>query len=212
MLLLVVSITGTALLTACNNTNSETGNQEMQQSDYEQAPALNSSQDTNPNVPTTNGDLTTDDLTNPNLAGIDMVPSNSLIENARSNPELSIFIGAVHQAGLLQKISGTGPYTLFAPSNEAFEALPGNTVNDLMKPENKQQLTELVNNHIVAGKLHAKALQTGSTIKTAGNGQVKATNNGSNVMVNGAHVSTADIVSSNGVIHIIDKVLMPDKE
>jgi uncharacterized surface protein with fasciclin (FAS1) repeats len=112
---------------------------------------------------------------------------------------------------LVRTLSGTGPYTLFVPSNEAFEALPGGTLEDLMKPENKEQLVALVNNHIVAGKLNAKALQAGSSIRTSGNGQVKVSVNGDNVMVNGARVKAADIVSSNGVIHVINKVLVPEK-
>lgn len=209
--LMAASFISGAMLFGCGGTDSEVADTER-----EDEMKVNSSNarvpiNENPSAPYGHEEDTTENLISSNIGGTALVPSNSVVENVESHPELSTFIGAVKKAGLVKTLNGTGPYTIFAPTNEAFEALPGETVEDLMKPENKEQLVALVNNHIVAGKLNAQALQSGSSIRTAGNGQVKVTGKGSNVMINGAHVETPDIVSSNGVIHVINKVLMPEK-
>lgn len=210
-ILVLATITSGALLVGCGGTDSD-----VEQNEAQQESVVNSA---NERVPLSNEkpgssfgheEDTTDNLSSRNIGGTAMVPSNSIVQNTESNPELSTFIGVVRKAGLVGTLSGTGPYTLFAPSNEAFEALPGGTLEDLMKPENKQQLVDLVNNHIVAGKLNAKALQTGSSVKTAGNGQIKVGGKGADVMINGAKVETPDIMSSNGVVHVINKVLIPE--
>lgn len=208
-LMIAIMASGT-LLVGCGTEN-ETEHNETQEEMRASSANKRVPIDVNPGATYGHEEDTTEMLSSSNIGGTAMVPSNNLMQNAQSNPELSTFMGAVRKAGLVRTLNGTGPYTLFAPSNEAFESLPGGTLEDLMKPENKEQLVALVNNHIVAGKLNAKALQTGSSIRTAGNGQVKVAGKGSDVMVNGAHVETADIVSSNGVIHVINKVLIPEQ-
>lgn len=135
----------------------------------------------------------------------------SISEQAASTADLSEFSQAFRKSGLAESLNSTGPYTVFMPSNEAFDALPGDTFDDLLKPENKQQLADILNNHIVAGKLDTATLQDGSTIKTLGNEQLEVSKKDDLVMINGAEVRKANIQSSNGVIHMIDKVLMPEQ-
>lgn len=135
----------------------------------------------------------------------------SITQQAASIPELSEFAKAFESSGLTKDLNSTGPYTVFMPSNKAFEALPGGTLDNLLKPENKQHLRDILNNHIVAGKLDTATLQHGSKIKTLGNEQLEVSKQENLVMINGAEVRRANIQSSNGVIHVIDKVLMPKK-
>lgn len=211
--LIAASFISTAFLFGCSGTDSEVADNELQRETEVNSPSnervpLNQT----PSEPYVHEEDTTDKLISANIGGTALVPSNSVLENTESHPDLTTFIGAVKKAGLVESLNSTGPYTLFAPTNEAFEALPGGTLEELMEPSNKQQLVELVNNHVVVGKISANSLQSGSTIKTQGNGQIKATNQGADVMVNGAHIETKDIVSSNGVIHIVDKVLLPNKQ
>lgn len=136
----------------------------------------------------------------------------SIAQQAAANPELSVFAKAFEASGLAKTLNSTGPYTVFMPSNEAFEGLPGSTLDDLLKPENKQRLAAILNNHIVAGKLDTITLQHGSKIKTLGNEQLEVSKQQELVMINGAEVRKANILSRNGVIHMIDKVLMPEME
>ncbi|NDK57072.1 fasciclin domain-containing protein [Pontibacter fetidus] len=136
----------------------------------------------------------------------------TITDQAAADPELSIFAKAFEVSGLAKTLNSTGPYTVFMPSNEAFEALPGSTLDDLMKPENKQQLAAILNSHIVAGKLDTATLQHGSKIKTLGNEQLEVSKQQDLVMINGAEIKKANILSSNGVIHMIDKVLVPEKQ
>ncbi|NEM98314.1 fasciclin domain-containing protein [Pontibacter burrus] len=136
--------------------------------------------------------------------------SRTIPQNTRYNRELSTFYKAVQKAGMVQVLSNTGPYTVFAPTNAAFDSLPANTMQELLKPANKAELTALVNSHIVAGKVDASALQEGSTIKTLGNQQLQVTKEQNKVMINGAEVTDADMMSKNGVIHVVNKVLLPE--
>ncbi|MBB6610996.1 fasciclin domain-containing protein [Pontibacter sp. Tf4] len=155
----------------------------------------------------------TDQVNIASAAGNGEVPSSLTIpQNAQSKAELSTFILVLKKAGLLRTLNNTGPYTVFAPSNKAFEALPGNTLKDLTKPGNRQQLEALLNNHIVAGKLDATALQDGSRIKTLANGELEVSKRQENVTINGAEVIISDVESSNGVMHIVDKVLLPKEQ
>lgn len=210
LILMLTAFASGALLVGCGT------NQSVEDNETQQEAGANTSNErvpidgVKPASPYGHEADTTDNLTSANIGGTALVPSNNIVQNAEAHPELSTFIGTIRQAGLVGTLNGTGPYTMFAPSNEAFAALPGGTLDDLMKPENKQQLVDLVNNHIVAGKMNAKALQSGSSIKTAGNGQVKVASQGNDVTINGAQLQTVDIVSSNGVIHVINKVLMPE--
>ncbi|OKL39329.1 fasciclin domain-containing protein [Pontibacter flavimaris] len=137
----------------------------------------------------------------------EMTPGQEILENITANKELSVLTGALRQAGLVNTLNGTGPYTVFAPKNSAFEALPNDSLEDLMQSGNKQRLTDLLHNHVVAGKLTAADLTDGTTLKTTSGRQLSVTKKGNDVMVNGARVAQADVMSSNGVIHIVEGVL-----
>lgn len=183
----------------------------------ETRPALGAQPDakmTNPNTPgrqAQEGEINDRNvelgMTDPQIGDAEMVPSRKLMENIASNSQLSTLAGALKKADLVNTLNATGPYTIFAPQNEAFEALPNGTLEDLMKTQNKQRLIELLNNHVVAGRLTAADLKDGTTLKTVGGEQLNITKRGNQVMVNGAQVVMADAVSSNGVIHVINKVV-----
>ncbi len=138
--------------------------------------------------------------------------TQKIVENLSSSTKLSTLAEALKEAGLVKSLSGTGPYTVFAPTNEAFDGLPNGTLEDLMKEENKQHLVEILNNHVVSGKLTAENLQDGAILKTIGGQQLKVTRRNEETMINGAKVELADKMSVNGVIHVINKVLMPSKK
>ncbi|MGB8813984.1 MAG: fasciclin domain-containing protein [Paracoccaceae bacterium] len=132
-----------------------------------------------------------------------------IVDIAASNDDFSTLVAAVTAAGLVETLKGDGPFTVFAPTNEAFAALPAGTVEDLLKPENKDKLIAILTYHVVpgaitsdqlAGKRQDVATVQGSTVHIDGRSGVK---------VNKSRVTTADIRASNGVIHVIDKVLLP---
>jgi uncharacterized surface protein with fasciclin (FAS1) repeats len=127
---------------------------------------------------------------------------------AAGNKDFSTLVAAVKAAGLVDTLNGDGPFTIFAPTNAAFEKLPKGTVEELLKPENKEKLTAILTYHVVAGKVMAADVKTGK-VKTVQGSEldVKATDNG--VTVDGAKVVKTDIAGKNGVIHVIDSVLMP---
>lgn len=145
--------------------------------------------------------------TDPNIGGYEMMPSQNLVENITSNVNLTTFASVIRKAEFVDALNATGPHTVFAPMNEAFEGLPENTLEDLMKPENREQLVALLNNHVVAGQLKAEQLQDGSTLKTLGGTQLKVTKEGNRLTVNGAEVMEPNALSQNGVIHVINKVM-----
>ncbi|MBI1416923.1 MAG: fasciclin domain-containing protein [Limimaricola sp.] len=131
-----------------------------------------------------------------------------IVDTAASNPDFSTLVAAVKAAGLVDTLKGAGPFTVFAPTNEAFAALPAGTVDDLLKPENKDKLIAILTYHVVAGKVMSTDLKDGMTATTV-EGKDITIKTMPSVMVNDANVTTADIEASNGVIHVIDKVLMP---
>lgn len=145
--------------------------------------------------------------TDPNIGGREMMPSQNLVENITSNANLVTFASVIRKAELVDALNATGPHTVFAPMNEAFEGLPENMLEDLMKPENREQLVTLLKNHVVAGQLKAEQLQDGSTLKTLGGTQLKVTREGSRLTVNGAEVVEPNAMSQNGVIHVINKLM-----
>ncbi|WP_266204298.1 fasciclin domain-containing protein [Pontibacter kalidii] len=206
------------LLGSCGGTNDENAANEMQDETVPNPGAEDVEGMTNPNTPgkqAGEGELDEDDvdaeMTGPRIGGNEMLPSQKIVENISANNDLSVLMGALRQAGLVRTLNGTGPYTVFAPRNGAFEDLPNGTLEDLMQPENKQRLANLLNNHVVAGKLTAADLTDGTTLKTASGKQLSVTQKGNEVMVNGARVVQADVVSSNGVIHIVEDVLATEK-
>jgi uncharacterized surface protein with fasciclin (FAS1) repeats len=132
-----------------------------------------------------------------------------IIDIAASNPDFSTLVAAVKAAGLVETLKGDGPFTVFAPTNEAFAALPAGTVENLLKPENKDQLIKILTYHVVPGNVTSDQLAGKRMDVATVQGQTVHIDGRKGVMVNKSRVTTADIMASNGVIHVIDKVLLP---
>ncbi len=133
--------------------------------------------------------------------------AGTIVDVAVANGSFTTLVAAVNAAGLGETLSGTGPFTVFAPSDDAFAALPAGVVDALVKPENKDTLTKILTYHVVAGTVLAADIKAGD-VPTVEGGTVKLATEGG-VTVNDAKVVTADVIASNGVIHVIDKVLLP---
>ncbi len=132
----------------------------------------------------------------------------NIVETADKAGTFKTLIAAVTAAGLSDTLTGTGPFTVFAPTDEAFAKVPADTLKDLLKPENKEKLAGILTYHVVSGKMMAADAAKMTTAKTV-NGQELKIDATSGVKINNAKVLTADVEASNGVIHIIDTVLMP---
>lgn len=143
------------------------------------------------------------------VGGAMMVPSKNIVENAMGSTDHTTLVAAVKQAGLVETLSGTGPFTVFAPTNAAFAMVPKATLDGLMKPEMKADLTKILTYHVVPGALKAADLKDGQELTTVQGGKLMVSIKDGVVMINGAKVTIADVVSSNGVTHVIDGVLMP---
>jgi uncharacterized surface protein with fasciclin (FAS1) repeats len=156
------------------------------------------------------------------VGGAPMYPSKNIIQNALNSKDHTTLVAAVKAAGLVQTLEGPGPFTVFAPTNEAFAKLPPGTVDDLLKPENKATLVKVLTYHVVAGRMTAanlmKAVKEGEGVaklktvagediwvKQAGPGKLTITDTKGDV----AMVTIPDVLQSNGVIHVIDTVLLP---
>jgi uncharacterized surface protein with fasciclin (FAS1) repeats len=160
-------------------------------------------------------------MKNPMVGGAAMYPTKDIVDNAVNSKDHTTLVAAVKAAGLVDTLKGAGPFTVFAPTNAAFAALPAGTVDTLLKPENKATLTSVLTYHVVPGALDAKALRTQvkagkgkAMLKTVQGEQLTVTDMGNHVMVtdakgNVAHVTIANVYQKNGVIHVVDKVLMP---
>ncbi len=138
----------------------------------------------------------------------------TIVDIAAANPDFETLVAAVTAAGLVDTLSGEGPFTVFAPTDDAFAALPAGTVETLLMPENKDQLTAVLLYHVVPGKVMAGDIPAGTmAADTAGGEKVCVTLDGGVMLVDGtgakANVTAADIEASNGVIHVIDKVILP---
>ena len=160
---------------------------------------------------------------NPVVGGKEMYPTKNIIENAVNSADHTTLVAAVKAAGLVETLQGPGPFTVFAPTNEAFDKLPAGTVDTLLKPENKPTLTKVLTYHVVAGRLSASDLM--KKIKE-GNGSAELTtveggklwvmlHDGKHIMLKDekggtALVTIANVFQSNGVIHVIDTVVMPN--
>lgn len=142
-------------------------------------------------------------------AGFAAAQSQNIVEIAAGNPDFSTLVAAVTAAGLASTLSGPGPFTVFAPTNAAFAKLPAGTVDNLLKPENKDQLTAILTYHVVPGAVKAADVVNLTSAKTVNGADVKIAVDGGNVRINDATVVTTDIIASNGVIHVIDTVLLP---
>ncbi len=145
------------------------------------------------------------------VGGANMVPSKNIVENAAGSADHTTLVTAVKAAGLAETLSGAGPFTVFAPTNAAFDKLPKGTVETLVKPESKAKLTGILTYHVVAGAVKAADLKDGQKVKTLQGEELTVSIKDGKVMINGATVTTADVISSNGVTHVVDAVLMPKK-
>lgn len=131
-----------------------------------------------------------------------------IVDTAVGAGSLNTLVTAVKAAGLVDTLKGEGPFTVFAPTDAAFAALPSGTVEDLLKPENKEKLVAILTYHVVPGKVMSTDLSDDMMAKTVQGAEIKVDlDNG--VMINEANVETADIAADNGVIHVIDKVILP---
>jgi uncharacterized surface protein with fasciclin (FAS1) repeats len=158
---------------------------------------------------------------NPRVGGAAMLKTKTVVENASAAPNLTTLVAAVKAADLAGTLSGPGPFTVFAPTNDAFAKLPAGTVDTLLKPENKAQLTSVLTYHVVPGTMTAKdlakAIKAGggkATLTTVQGETLTASMMGKRIMLTDAkggmaHVTTADVRQSNGVVHVVDTVLMP---
>lgn len=159
---------------------------------------------------------------NPMVGGAAMYKNKDIVDNAVNSKDHTTLVAAVKAAGLVDTLKSKGPFTVFAPTNSAFEMLPAGTVDTLLQSANKPMLTKVLTYHVVAGNMDAKAIMKAikkgngrATLKTVSGGTLTATMSGNSVMVTDekggmATVTVANVKQSNGVIHVIDKVLMPN--
>ncbi|PWJ53586.1 putative surface protein with fasciclin (FAS1) repeats [Dyadobacter jejuensis] len=155
------------------------------------------------------------------VGGAAMYPSKNIVENAVNSKDHTTLVAAVKAAGLVETLSGKGPFTVFAPVNEAFDALPAGTVDQLLKPENKDALTNVLTYHVVPGRIDSASLMEmikdgkgKAMAKTVQGEELTFSKKGKGVQImdskgNKAMVTIKDVYQSNGVIHVIDTVLMP---
>lgn len=160
-------------------------------------------------------------LANPMVGGAAMSPMKTIPENAMNSKDHTTLVAAVKAAGLVDTLSGAGPFTVFAPTNAAFDKLPAGTVDMLMKPENKNQLAKILTYHVVAGRMTSKNIAAaikrggGKAMLTTVEGEpLTATMLDGKLMLTDAKggmstVTIKDVMQSNGVIHVVDTVLMP---
>ena len=158
---------------------------------------------------------------NPMVGGAPMYAEKNIVENAVNSKDHTTLVAAVKAAGLVETLEGKGPFTVFAPTNAAFDALPAGTVETLLKPENKEKLTKILTCHVVAADAMSSAISGmikddggEHDVKTVGGCVLKAKEDGGKLMLTDetggtATVTIADVKQSNGVIHVIDKVLLP---
>jgi uncharacterized surface protein with fasciclin (FAS1) repeats len=161
-------------------------------------------------------------MNNPVVGGKEMYPTRNIIENAVNSADHTTLVAAVKAAGLVETLEGPGPFTVFAPTNEAFDKLPTGTVETLLKPENKATLTKVLTYHVVAGRMGShelmKMIKEGNgkaELTTVEGGKLWVMQDGKNIVLKDekggtATVTIANVFQSNGVIHVIDTVVMPN--
>jgi len=170
----------------------------------------------------TETEIVQDDAMAPdNIVATEATENKNIVALAQDNPQVSTLVTAITAAGLGETLSGTGPFTVFAPSNAAFAKLDKATLDSLLKPESKAKLASLLTYHVVAGNVKsgdlAKLISDGkgtATVKTVNGGSLKANMNGNKIVLTDAKggkstVTAADMVASNGTIHLVDTVVMP---
>jgi uncharacterized surface protein with fasciclin (FAS1) repeats len=148
------------------------------------------------------------------VGGAAMFPSKNIIQNAVNSKDHTTLVAAVKAAGLVETLEGKGPFTVFAPTNAAFGKLPAGTVDTLVKPESKATLTKILTYHVVPGKLEASALTEGKKLKTAEGEELTVKHQDGKIWIVDAKggtsmVTISNVNQSNGVIHVVDTVLMP---
>ncbi len=154
-----------------------------------------------------------EDMVGVEVGGAMMVPNLDIVENAMNADNVTTVVAAVAAAGLVETLKSDGPFTVFAPNNAAFEALPAGTVDTLLQPENKEQLANILTYHVVAGAYTSADLKDGQMLTTVQGEKLTIGKTGNTITINGsAMVETADVISSNGVTFVIDSVLMPPEE
>jgi len=156
------------------------------------------------------------------VGGQEMYASKDIVDNAVNSADHTTLVAAVKAAGLVETLKGKGPFTVFAPTNDAFENLPAGTVESLLKPEAKDMLTKVLTYHVVTGSMDAaslrKAVRAGkgkAMLKTVSGGSIWIMENGDNLILkdekgNVANITIANVMQSNGVIHVIDRVALPN--
>ena len=150
------------------------------------------------------------------VGGAMMTPDKDIVDNAAASSDHTTLVAAVKAAGLVETLKSAGPFTVFAPTNAAFDKLPAGTVASLVTPEMKPTLTKILTYHVVPGRLTAADLKNGQTLTTVQGETLTVIKSGNSVMLKDAKggmatVTTANVISSNGVTHVIDTVLMPAK-
>ncbi|MGB3543231.1 fasciclin domain-containing protein [Rubrivirga sp.] len=140
---------------------------------------------------------------------MDTASTMTIVETAVATPALSTLVTAVQAADLVETLNGPGPFTVFAPTNDAFDEVPDETLASLLQPQNQAQLQGLLTFHVVPGRLAAADLSDGQTLTTVNGADLEVQIRGGVVMIGDAVVRQADVFASNGVVHVIDDVLMP---
>ena len=179
---LAIALAATALLVACGSDDDDTATTE--------APATSE-------APSTEAPM-----------GTEAPAAEDIVAIASANEDFSTLVAAVSAAGLVETLQGEGPFTVFAPTNAAFDALPAGLVDKLLMPENKDVLVKILTYHVVSGAIMAADVTAGDVASVEG-GMIAVTTNDGGVQVNGASVVSPDILASNGVIHVIDAVILP---
>ena len=156
------------------------------------------------------------------VGGAAMYPSKNIVDNAVNSKDHTTLVAAVKAAGLVETLQGSGPFTVFAPTNSAFEKLPAGTVDNLLKPENKEMLSSVLTYHVIPGKLDSKEIASlikkgdgKAELTTVEGGKIWLWMKGDNLVIKDekggmATVTIKDVYQSNGVIHVIDTVVMPE--
>lgn len=182
--IIVVAAAATFLLAACGS-DSDSGSANTQAPATTAAPAETTPMETSP------------------------MAEGDIVAVASSNPDFSTLVAAVKAAGLVETLQGAGPFTVFAPTNEAFAALPAGLVDKLLLPENKDTLVKILTYHVVSGKVMAADVKAGDVASVEGSPITVAVADGKVTLNGSANVVATDVMASNGVIHVIDAVILP---